>query len=937
MTKNKLSNKMRVSKRRLLMAFALTLIFSFTASMLLVEGQIDLRRSMSATVGCFPNPVGVNQRTLVEGFLNPQTQTYGDVYRNLNFTITAPDGTKSNVVQDASVGGEYDFYYTPTQVGTYRIQLFWAGDTLNKPATSSNYALTVQSTQVATIAPIVTYAYLSESPDPCGVGETVYLVGWIAPARELTSALYYPLTATVTKPDGSKITYTHYTNSEGTMSFSVACNLPGTYTAKLSYAGNELHKASESPLTTWTALANFKAPTYPTIYPPNNPWDFPISSENYEWYQISGAWAASAGTFSGENYDGSNWNPWTWSPNSPHVLWKLQTSEAGLIGGSFGAYTTVLTATYGTGAGIEGKTSTFVEAHGRIFYTQTEGATAASGGVAGVNLQHPVLHCVDQKTGKEIYKVDIPTNGTAAAGGSLYLEIYNTIKIDPQIAAQVPGAFSLWISGGGTWEVNPWNGNVYWMTTQYAATYYGGGSKPGLYYSYGGNLTKLDPRSKSIIWTKPTTYITGSPTFDGDIIWTSSQSSGMIPNGKAIRSWSAVTGESICNGTDTGIMSDQIGNYISHNGKAFYQCVDRYTYAIDLTTGKLAWKSSEPADYPWGSFGTYGATVGAGLVMEATFDGRIWAYDENTGVVKWKTERTENNSDFAAGHPGTWSQIIIANDKVYYSTGEHSPPNPYPRGGKLYCVSLADGHRIWSLDGFYNKAGVTNYGGIANGILWYASILDGSIWFIGKGETETSVSASPKVIANGGSVLVEGLVIDKVPGEPTQTLATSYIPAVSDDSQVGLMEYLWNGKPLWTNMTGVQVSLVAIDESGGVTDIGTVRSDSSGHYKYLWTPTTKGTYTIAASFPGSDSYYSSYAETSVGVTAAVTPIVTPTPTSTTAPTPTPIVTSTVPPTASPTTPTGPGGIPTSTVYAIAAAVIIIIVIAIAALVLRRRK
>jgi len=901
--------------------------------MLLTHGQAIVKITESAAVGCFPNPVGVNQQTLVEGFLNPQPLTYGDVFHNMNFTITAPDGTKSNVVHDGNENSEYDFYFTPTQVGTYRIQLYWVGDDYHKAATSSIYSLTVQSTQVAVVSPIVTYARLSESPSPCGVGQSVYIVGWINPARELTSALYFPLTATVTRPDGTTYVYKHYTNSEGTMSFTFKCDQPGDYTAVLTYGGNELHQASTSPVTRWTAMSNYTSPEYPKIYPPSNPWDFPISSENYEWYQISGNWIANSGTFSGEDFNGANWNPWTWSPNSPHVLWKLQTSEAGLIGGSYGAYTTQLTATYGTPAAIEGKTSTFIEAHGRIFYTVPEGSTNANSTSFADNMQHPVLHCVDQKTGVEIYKKDLPTNGTNAAGGSIYLEIYNSIKVDPQVATSVVGAFSLWVSGGGTWEINPWNGNVYWMTTQFSATYY----DKGLYYSYGGNLTKMDPRAKTVIWTKPTTYITGSPTFCGssDIIWTSASSTGMIPNGKSIRSWNSTTGESICNGSDTGMMTD-LQNYISDKGMAFYQSIDMYTYAISLTTGKIVWKSSEPADYPWGSFGTYGATVGAGLVMEATFDGRIWAYDENTGILKWKTERTPDSSEFAPGHAGTWSQIIIANDKVYYSNGEHSPANPYPRGGSLYCVSLADGHRIWSLDGFYNKAGVCNYGGIANGILWYASILDGSIWFIGKGETETTVSAPQTTVALGTGVLIQGIVMDKVPGRPTQTLATSYIPAVSDDSQVGLMEFLWNGKPLWTNMAGVPVTLTAIAQNSAVTPIATVTSDASGHYNYVWNPPAEGTYTIVAGFAGSDSYYSSYAETGLSVGAAsVSPNVTPTPIPTA--TLAPIVTPTVAPTPTPTTPTGPSGVPASTMYAISAAVVVIVIVAVAAVALRRRK
>ena len=47
--------------------------------------------------------------------------------------------------------------------------------------------------------------------------------------------------------------------------------------------------------------------------------------------------------------------------------------------------------------------------------------------------------------------------------------------------------------------------------------------------------------------------------------------------------------------------------------------------------------------------------------------------------------------------------------------------------------------------------------------------------------------------------------------------------------------------------------------------IGTATSDMSGFYSIQWTPEHEGKYTIIATFEGSKSYYSSYAETAVGV------------------------------------------------------------------------
>jgi hypothetical protein len=110
-----------------------------------------------------------------------------------------------------------------------------------------------------------------------------------------------------------------------------------------------------------------------------------------------------------------------------------------------------------------------------------------------------------------------------------------------------------------------------------------------------------------------------------------------------------------------------------------------------------------------------------------------------------------------------------------------------------------------------------------------------------------------------------------------------------------------------------------------------------GTFAIMWTPATPGLYKIVATFEGSGAYYSSYAETALGVVTApaiITPI--PTQTATTQPTVAPTTTPTV--SASPTVAPTPGtGISTETLLIAGAAVIIIIAIIAAALVLRKRK
>ena len=68
---------------------------------------------------------------------------------------------------------------------------------------------------------------------------------------------------------------------------------------------------------------------------------------------------------------------------------------------------------------------------------------------------------------------------------------------------------------------------------------------------------------------------------------------------------------------------------------------------------------------------------------------------------------------------------------------------------------------------------------------------------------------------------------------------------------------------------GVPVSVSALDSNGHYTDLGTTTSDYAGQFALSWKPTTEGLYKIFATFEGSGSYYSSYAETALSVTKAL--------------------------------------------------------------------
>jgi len=134
---------------------------------------------------------------------------------------------------------------------------------------------------------------------------------------------------------------------------------------------------------------------------------------------------------------------------------------------------------------------------------------------------------------------------------------------------------------------------------------------------------------------------------------------------------------------------------------------------------------------------------------------------------------------------------------------------------------------------------------LADGYAVSFNYYDGLVYCFGKGESETSLTASPKVSTFGSSVLIEGKVIDK-------TAIADGAAAVSDDSMASWMEYLYMQQPKPTNATGVKVSLDVIDGNGNYRNIGEVTTDLTGAFSYAWQPDIPGKYPINASYSGSN-------------------------------------------------------------------------------------
>ena len=193
-------------------------------------------------------------------------------------------------------------------------------------------------------------AYVTVIPNPVGIGQRVYIAAWVTPPpvwfTGIVESHYYNYTFTITRPDGTTETkWFNESESTAAKSFNYVCDKVGTWKVVLSWPGddewypNNRHEGSVSAPATWTVQQEPVPEMFVDTNPvplPTGPWTYPISAENREWYQISGAWATPSQGSGGWRSAPTNFNPYSNGPYTAHILWKLKVSASGLGGGTEG-------------------------------------------------------------------------------------------------------------------------------------------------------------------------------------------------------------------------------------------------------------------------------------------------------------------------------------------------------------------------------------------------------------------------------------------------------------------------------------------------------------------------------------------------------------------------------------------------------------------------
>ncbi len=765
-----------------------------------------------------------------------------------------------------------------------------------------------------------TDAWISIRPKVLGLGQTVLVNVWATPASNAHRRLLdYHIT--ITRPDGNTDEFTldseidtaatwmeYAPNQIGEYTYKV--DFPGTFhppgyynngdiyteaseagagyrNVPTEYTGSTYYKPDSSPEYTFTVQQDI-VPSWGIMEPPTDYWTRPVAPELREWLPILGDWPwyGPAGPDYYELYPdcSPNWNPrmdfypYVQGPSTAHIAWKRTETIAGITGsGRYGEYGSRGWSYQVPAAGTRGNPSyiTMVIA-GKGYMTVPKVITQFVDGEAQ-QVDTDALQCVDIRTGEVLWEVDGFTHSQTQ-------ESFGTWQF--RGAIEYPSMDIVYLDGDRLYKYNSDTGaqtldvSISPLTSAFhyrngfalGVQNLGGGNRRLINFTTLGSTSNFANRVESnISWPlssvpATTDYTLGiAASFGRGLIGYSGTTSE-----QRLVTVDLYTGQVIVNKT---IAPAGSGEFMGYSGAS--DVCDKGIYAfltawgtfkgLDIRTGDVVWTSPK-MDEPWDAngFGAYDTTSAYGMFYRAAYTG-IYAFDWETGDIVWKYEAPAI-SPFETPYitpEGTTvnsfnNDILCADGKLYSINTEHTPTQPYTRGWQLHCIDAITG------EGIFKTIMNGDPTAIADGYLSVRERYTGELYVLGKGKSETTVTAPDTVIPKGNGVVIKGTVLDLSPAQPGT-------PCVSKESMALQMEYLHRQMPiggLWGNetITGVPVTLTAIGSDGSYTDIGVATTEGYyGTFSKTWTPPAEGDYKIIASFAGDESYGSSGAATYISV------------------------------------------------------------------------
>jgi outer membrane protein assembly factor BamB len=737
---------------------------------------------------------------------------------------------------------------------------------------------------------VILYACLSAAPSTVGVGQPVYLSFWLDKVPPTANVQYGDrwenLEVVVTKPDSSETTLGPFTTDNIGGAYTVYYpDSIGTYTFQFFFPGQTIEGKNPAPTGT---LNSFRVGDYylpaastpeqvevqadpvtgrpATPFPTDEYWDRPVNGMNPEWQPYVGDWL---------NVDpGANsFVQFTKAPESAHVMWTDPIAPSGVCGGDAPNWN------YYSGLAYETKFGTPIIMNGKLIYDLPLGTSGGGGGTK----------CVDLRTGEELWYLD--DVDSLNFGQNLDYQTPNEFGIKPYIwktsGLQVsPGAGLPPLSAWGVYD--PWTGELlYSFVNASSGTTVTGPNGEILVYrldnnreylsmwnstkciadNLGGNAWTWRPNGRTFDWRLGIQWNVTINSYSGpsgqsiwriadDVILATTRASWAPRDYTQVIGYSAVDGRELWYANRT----PPPGHIISWNtyqgspaGEGvfveFYP-ETREFYGYDTHTGAKIWGPTEPLPDAFSIY-TWQARIAYGKLFVPDYGGYMHAFDVHTGEKLWSYFLGDAGYDTPYGHYPIETPMIVADEKVYGSSGHGYSP-PLFKGAALTCVDANDGSLVWDILFYGCRMGMA----AADGYLVTYNIFDGQVYCFGKGPSQTTVNAPLTGAQLGSSITITGSVTDECAGAKKLVEEGKFksIPAISDEDMSDWMEYLYMQQPMPTDAQGVTVKLSSIDPNGNYQDIGEVTADIWGNFGISWVPPVPGLYQIVAEFEGSASY-----------------------------------------------------------------------------------
>jgi hypothetical protein len=788
-----------------------------------------------------------------------------------------------------------------------------------------------------TITPV---AYCYASPSPIGVGQSGLVFGWlnyvIAGANAFNNIRFENYEFIITAPDGTKETFTFDTVSDTTSAQALPYtpDQVGTYTIEFNFPGQTFDFGGAYQGDYYTpASATFQwivqedsVNILPQNALPTEYWARPINQNlnTYAAFTIGSNWLGGAAQSSGLGALPQSYIQYNGAvPLTPHVMWTKPIEFGGALGSTISEPTSPADepGAYYSGMAYNIRFQNPMIINGVLYYQKPSGYSGYGGGEVAVDLL----------TGEEIWSNDniYPTFATMTnfksangygPGGAI---LWQSIRSGPSTtwvgynAFDGKWAFNITNVPSGT-QVRTNGGDLCIYQLSYNQT-----AKSGWLALW--NMTKLFGSTSSIdVWAAPGRVFDGTSsvcyswnvTVTADLIGdTNPTIIGVVP-GKAILGASsslATTSQPRPNNDPWTIwaLNDDDNSRGSlmwkkqYDAPAYNQTQMFATYPIDPTTmtfamtiaetGQRLGYSLQSGEKLWGPLGEmygfqyYSSRSGVpynGNFYVSGYGGIVYCYSMLDGHLIWTYGNggAGNSTNMADNGPwGNYPTQIAAfgNGVVYTFTGEHSPSNPLYGGALTRALNATTGEELWTLLD-WSACGLGNSMQsfpMADGYGVMYNCYDSQLYTVGKGPTRMTVTAPDVATTVSQYITIRGTVTDISAGTQQNEQAMRFpngVPAVSDESMSAFMAALYEDQPLPSNITGVPVSIYAIDANGNYRIIGTTTSDVNGMFTLNWAPDIEGNYQVYAVFEGSKGYFGSSAETSFYAAAA-----TPAPTATT--------------------------------------------------------